>query len=523
MSYTVTQDDVDAGEIINLANASATDPFGTVVETNATETITGPDQAPALIATKTASIGGTTVGSVITYTLTIENTGNVSLTPPVIVDTMTRNNGRAVSLDAPFALVSGDTDNDNAVDVDETWVYSAEYTLGQADLNAGGLSNSVLATAAAPNGAPASDVSDDGDNTDGNTADDPTEVPIIQGPAINTVKTIVSGVPAFDEIITYEIVATNTGNVTLTDPTISDNIVRLDGGPAEGETTGPTLISGNVDGIDPGEMWVWSFTYKITQDDVDAGGLSNTATAGGTDPTGVLVSDQSDNGNDTDGNTINDATRFDILPVPALTTIKELVSVGTAADEQVEYLITVTNTGETTLSAITITDTMTNNDGTVLSPVTITTISGDPASLPVNGVLTYSATYTLTQDDVDSGGVLNTATASGVAPNGTNVSDISDIPTGGDGSTPTPAAIVQTDAMVATKVASTPVRIAPTLFEVTFTMTLENTGNVTQTDLVLEDDLTNFVAPATLSSVSLPVISDFTCLLYTSPSPRDRG
>ena len=509
LSYTVTQDDVDAGEIINLAEATGTDPFGTTFDTTGTDTIAGPTQEPALIAVKTASIGGTTVGSVITYTLSIENTGNVSLTPPVIVDTMTRNNGSSVSLDAPFAFVTGDTDNDNLVDVDETWFYTASYTLGQADLNAGGLSNSVVATAVAPNGTPASDTSDDGNNTDGNTDDDPTEVPIVQGPAVNTVKTILSGVPALNEIITYEIITTNTGNVTLTNPTITDTITRVDGGTAAGATTGPTLTSGNAAGIDPGEAWVWSFTYQITQDDVDAGGLDNTATAGGDDPNGDSFLDVSDNGDDTDGNTTDDVIRLTIIPVPDLTTIKSLVSVGDAPGETVEYLITVTNTGEATVSNVSLTDTMTNNDGTVLSPVTIGTPIGDPASLAVGDVLTYTVSYVLTQADIDSGDVNNTATASGTAPNGSAVSDVSDVPTGGDGSTPTPAAIAQVDTLIATKEANIPTRIAPNLFEVTFTMTLENTGNVTQTGLNLEDDLTAFVAPATLSTVGTPVISGF--------------
>ncbi|MCF2906632.1 DUF11 domain-containing protein, partial [Octadecabacter sp. CECT 8868] len=509
LSYTVTQDDVDAGEIVNVANATATDPFGTVVPATATNTAMGPTQEPALEVVKIASLGGTAIGSPVNYTLNISNTGNVSLTPPVIVDTMTRNNGQSVSLDAPFAYQSGDTDNDGLVDVTETWVYTATYTLAQGDLNAGGLTNSVVATAQSPDGTPASDTSDDGDDSDGNTADDPTEIAIVPGPAINTVKTIVSGVPAVGETITYEIVATNVGNVTLTDPTITDSITRLDGGSADGATTGPTLTSGNAAGIDPGETWVWAFTYEITQDDVDAGGLANTATAGGSAPGGTVVTDQSDNGDDTDGNTTDDDTRFVILPVPALTVIKELIEIGDAAGEEALFLITVTNTGEATISDVQIVDTMTNNDGTVLTPVTVTVASGDPASLPVGGEITYNVSYTLTQDDVDSGGVSNTATATGTAPDGAIVSDVSDVPTGGDGSTPTDAPITQVDSMEATKVATTPTRIAPDLYEVTFTMTLANTGNVTQTGLVLEDDLTVFAAPATLSSVATPVITGF--------------
>ncbi len=509
LSYEVTQEDIDAGEIVNIGKATATDPFGTTINTTGDSTISGPDHAPALVAVKTASTNGTAVGSVIDYTLTIENTGNVTLNSPVIVDTMTRKNGTVVSLDAPFAYQSGDLDNDDVVDVSETWTYVATYTLGQADLNAGGLSNTVLASTQSRDGTAASDVSDDGDDGDGNTEDAPTEVPIAQLPEINTVKTIVSGIPEVGEIVTYEIAATNVGNVTLTDPVITDTITRMDGGVASGEISGPTLTSGNADGIDPGEVWVWSFTYKITQDDVDAGGLLNTATAGGTDPNHDPVSDKSDNGNDGDGNTEDDATELVIVAASELTTIKELISVGDAPGEEAEYLITVTNTGNTTLTDLTVVDTMINNDDTVLGPVNVAVTSGDPAKLPVGQSMTWGVTYVLTQADIDSGGLLNTATAAAVDPTGAAISDVSDIPVGGDGSTPTPADITQIDALVTTKVANTPTRVGPEALEVTFTMTLENTGNVTQTELVLEDDLAAFVAPATLTEVSAPVISGF--------------
>lgn len=509
LSYAVTQDDVDAGELTNTANATAVDPFGTTVIDDDTITTDGPAAAPALETVKTASVAGTSVGSIVTYTLQVENTGNVTLTPPVIVDTMTRANGSATALSTPFVYASGDTDGDGFVDVTEIWVYTATYELGQADLNAGGVSNTATASAEGPDGTPASDVSDNGDDSDGNLVDDPTVVEILPGPAINTEKTVVSGVGALNEVVTYQISATNVGNVTLTVPTITDAITRADGGVAAGTTTGPTLTSGNAAGIDPGEAWVWSFTYQITQDDIDAGGLINTATAGGTGPTGTVVDDVSDNGNDTDGNTEDDDTLFAIVAMPQLTVTKEVVRTGAAVGEEMEFTVTVNNTGNVTLTDLQIADTMTNADGTVVTPDSITVASGSAAQLLVGNMMTYTVLYTLTQADIDSGGVTNSAAVTGTTPAGGTTTDVSDTGSGG-GSTPTPAPIPQIDSMVATKTASTPTRIAPDVFQVTFTMTLENLGNVTQTDLVLEDDLTVFVAPATLSSVTTPVVTGFT-------------
>ena len=46
--------------------------------------------------------------------------------------------------------------------------------------------------------------------------------------------------------------------------------------------------------------------------------------------------------------------------------------------------------------------------------------------LDVSETWVYTATYTITQDDIDTGEVLNQATAEGTAPGGTVVNDLSD-------------------------------------------------------------------------------------------------
>ena len=63
----------------------------------------------------------------IEYTITVANTGNVDLTGVVVDDVFA---GGAT-------LVSGDTNNNSILETTETWVYSADYMVTQADLNAG--------------------------------------------------------------------------------------------------------------------------------------------------------------------------------------------------------------------------------------------------------------------------------------------------------------------------------------------------------------------------------------------------
>ena len=135
-SYTVQQSDIDTngggdGDIDNTA---------TVVSTE-----TGPDtadasvpvaQTPALNITKVVNDvdGDTTApvadaaGDVVTYTISVANTGNQTLTGVTVTDT----------LDPTVTFVSGDTDTDGNLDVGETWTYSASYTVQQSDIDTNG-------------------------------------------------------------------------------------------------------------------------------------------------------------------------------------------------------------------------------------------------------------------------------------------------------------------------------------------------------------------------------------------------
>ena len=77
-------------------------------------------------------------------------------------------------------------------------------------------------------------------------------------------------------MLTYQLVATNTGNVTLTNVTLSD--------PQLGALTCPQPVT-----LQPGQTLTCTGTYPVTQADVDAGSVRNTATATGQDPDGVTL------------------------------------------------------------------------------------------------------------------------------------------------------------------------------------------------------------------------------------------
>ena len=87
------------------------------------------------------------------------------------------------------------------------------------------------------------------------------------------------------DTINYAFTVTNTGDVTLTDVTLVDDTAIVAGGPIA------TLAPGEIDST------TFTATYVITQADVDAGEVVNTATVTGDDPDGAPVSDVSDSAN----------------------------------------------------------------------------------------------------------------------------------------------------------------------------------------------------------------------------------
>jgi uncharacterized repeat protein (TIGR01451 family) len=107
-------------------------------------------------------------------------------------------------------------------------------------------------------------------------------------PSLNITKTVTDvggdgesgSVDAAGDVITYQVVLSNEGDVDLTGVTLSDSLVSVVGNAVETGGTGT-----NGDGIlDVGETWTYSYTYTATQADIDSNGggdgdIDNTATA----------------------------------------------------------------------------------------------------------------------------------------------------------------------------------------------------------------------------------------------------
>ncbi len=244
-TYTLTQADVDADVVDNTATASGTPPTGApVTATDSVEIVVGAPIGVALdkqATTPTSSVAG----GRITYSFTVTNTGNVTLDPISVTDPVL---GPVTCPATPLA--PGAT-------VDCTPI---NYTLTQADVDAGHKANTATAVGV-------------GRGTLTEPAIDSTDTAIASGPAITLDK--VAGTPSGStagSTIGYTFLVTNSGNVTLTGIAVTD--------PKVGAVSCPVVT------LAPGESTTCAVTYTISQADVDAGTVDNSATAAGTAPTG---------------------------------------------------------------------------------------------------------------------------------------------------------------------------------------------------------------------------------------------
>jgi hypothetical protein len=105
-------------------------------------------------------------------------------------------------------------------------------------------------------------------------------------PALTLVKSVRPLVAAgVGTTVTFSYLVTNTGNVTLTDVHPTDTSFS--------GTGTPSPITCPVTTLAPGQHETCTDTYKLTQADVNARKVTNTATATGTPPSGPPVTSPS--------------------------------------------------------------------------------------------------------------------------------------------------------------------------------------------------------------------------------------
>ncbi|HSL86084.1 MAG TPA: PKD-like domain-containing protein, partial [Bacteroidales bacterium] len=431
-TYTITQNDIDAGEINNTAYGQAS--YGENVTEDSDELTITADQNPSLSVSKVVDLTEIDAPATLNYTITITNTGNVSLTNIIVRDDFA---GGAEYL-------SGDVNNNDVLDIGEAWTYTATHEATQEDVNAGSdLVNIVIV------------------NTDQTgSAQDQAVTTINHTPAMVISKEADrDSYSQAGETITYTIVVTNTGNVTLTNITITDPL---------------TALNELIGELTPGGSESVTTTYVVSQSDLNAGLIENTATARYRFA-GVAYSATA-----SETVTANQTAAWTLTKSAVETSFDRVGDV-------IHYNITIDNTGNVSISNIVVSD-------PGADPGSIRYISGDVNRnnrLDPPETWRYTATYTVTQADIDAGQYTNTATANGNPPSGT-------IDSAWDTETVPPIQIPELTVTKSTTVTS----FVSAGEEIDYEITVTNTGNVTISGVEVSDpnaDVNCSGAPYTLA------------------------
>ena len=125
------------------------------------------------------------------FNIAVENTGNAPLSGLTIEDVLKDGNGNVLPMtDGPYYMSGTLSSTAGNLKIGEVGTYVAFYTINQQAYDSTKISNVATATASSAYGTnDAVDVSDDGNDADGNTTDDPTEVIITSQARVNVEKT----------------------------------------------------------------------------------------------------------------------------------------------------------------------------------------------------------------------------------------------------------------------------------------------------------------------------------------------
>jgi hypothetical protein len=190
--------------------------------------------------------GTISVGDTLEYSLSVTNSGDVTLTSVVVTDAL--------------AIVERAASGIETLAPGHTAMYSARYVVTQADADAGQILNSASVTAQSLAGNSASD-------TDSVTV----LVPAMPGLVLNKTVTLTHDVGqvgvSMNDTLTYQFELINVGNQTLDTLRIEDSLPGL----------GSLVIP--VTTLAPGASTLATATYVVTKADAERGFIRNLATA----------------------------------------------------------------------------------------------------------------------------------------------------------------------------------------------------------------------------------------------------
>ncbi|MEV5570543.1 DUF11 domain-containing protein [Spirillospora sp. NPDC052269] len=433
-NYSVTQADLDRGYIRNQANSYGRDPIDGRTVTSPQRDVTIPSIAsPGITINKqVAESSFSSAGETLHYSYAVTNTGMVTLNNVGVAD--------------PLAGLSPVTCPTTTLAPGQSTTCTAVYTTTQADVDSGIIFNVANAYGTTPDGSflysPPADA----------------YIPSTPNPSIAIEKW--ADPLSFDaagEPISYGFFVTNTGNLTLSNVGVVDNLPGLTGITCDRTTLGP------------GEVASCRGNYTTTQADLERGSVVNYAVAQGYPPASAnLVESQPD------------SVAVVAQAAPGLTLTKTADRSTVSAGETITYRYHVVNTGNVTLNDVGITDTLPG-----LSSVTC-----EATTLAPGEDTTCTATYTATQADVDRGSIHNTAVAVGTTPGATEPTE--------SGPSEVTVEARSNETGISVRKSASPTTFSQAGEEIRYTYRVTNTGRVPLSGVGVTDRLHG------LSGVSCP-------------------
>jgi len=338
---------IAAGEedIENTATVTATHEAGGTVSDSGTATVRVIH--PAVELEKRAEPTLVNAGDLVTYTIMVENTGDSELVDVQVDDALA-----GCELVGP----AGDAGQPGVLDVGEAWAYTCTVTAGEEDIE-----NTATVEAR--------------DEAGGTVDGSGTAFVDVINPFVWFTKEADPAMAHAGDRVTYTLRVENTGDSALMDVQVDDALAGC-------ELVGPVGDAGQPGVLDVGEVWAYTCTMTVGQEDIE-----NTATLEARDEAGGTVRDTAH-------------ARVDVVHPEigiAKTPDEQTVREGQSAT----FTIEVVNTGDVTLTQVTVTDVQSPECGRVIGELA----AGESAShtCEVHGV----------QEDFT-----NVATVSGVDPIG---------------------------------------------------------------------------------------------------------
>jgi uncharacterized repeat protein (TIGR01451 family) len=350
-SYTCTAFGV-VNSFTNSAMVSGTLQGGGIVTDTDTAAVTVIH--PAVEVVKTAVPTVVNIGDAVYYTITVENTGDSAL------------GSVSVDEDLPGCMLSGpdgDSQNPGVLDVDEVWEYTCSVTAGSEDIV-----NTVMVDAT--------------DEADGTVSHSDTATVTVIHPAVEFAKTADPTVVDVGDTVRYTITVENVGDSDLADVVVDDGLVGCTLSEPAGDDGDLTLATDET----------WTYTCTVTAGSED---IVNTATFSATDEVGGAVADSAQ-------------AKVDVIhPGIEIAKTPDMQTVARGLD--VTFNIAITNTGDVTLTAVTVSDAQTFDCVRGI---------GELLDLAPRESTSYACTHYAVPD-----GLINSATVTGRPPAGADVTD----------------------------------------------------------------------------------------------------